>query len=82
MLKFERIGYHKLVDQLSGEIQNRRVKRSQAVFACNSQANYPPSIGIFKWFDVSESGKKWCIDNHLKKELDALLSYENCTTRG
>lgn len=81
LLKFKRIGYRKLLDQLSREIRHERVKRSQAALACKSYANYLPSVELFfKWLGVSDSGKKWFIDHHLQKELDTLLSYENCTT--
>ena len=79
-LKFKRIGYRKQIDQLSREIRHGRIKRSQAALAFNSYANYIPSIELFfKWLDVSESGKKWFYDHHLRQELDALSSFENCT---
>lgn len=79
LLKFKRIGYRKLIDQLSREIRHGRVVRSQAAGACNSFANYVPSIeSFFKWLDVSETGKKWFIDHHLQREIDVFLNYEDC----
>ena len=80
LLKFKRVGYRKVIDQLSREIRHSRIARSQASIAYNIYANYSPSIELFfDWLDVSQSGKKWFIDKHLQKEVDALLSNENFT---
>lgn len=63
LLKFKRLGYRKVTDQLSREIRHGRITRSQAIEIekkCQSPVYLKP---FFDWLGVSESGYKWILDH-------------------
>lgn len=77
LLKMQRVGYRKIRDHLSREIRHQRISRNSAIHIEKYYSEARVDIdSFFAWLDVTESGKRWFVENRLQK-VSHLLASDN-----
>lgn len=67
LLKFERLGYRKIIDHCTREIRHGRISRDEATNIANLYENNKVNIKpFFDWLGVTKSGMEWFILHKLK----------------
>lgn len=60
LLKFERLGYRKVTDQLVREIRHDRITKKEAEILKNHYENQKVNIdSFFRWLNISKTGLEW-----------------------
>lgn len=88
LLKYKRLGYRKVRDQLVREIRHNRISREKALELEKTYAQSQVDVsGFFEWLDVTKSGVDWFIQHRLSdvahligEETYPELSYEEMFT--
>lgn len=67
LLKFERLGYRKVTDQLSREIRHGRLTKGESIILEELYSKIPVKISEFlSWLNLTNSGKQWFITHRMK----------------